>query len=674
MRNHLGFVILLTAASAAACTKDAVEERPNLPANLAVDPHPRLAAFAGCPELEASIEDAQVLRMRSLLEELRLRRGFWDVGGDAAPPPTAQPVAEPSSYTSTNAQVEGVGEADVVQNDGTRIALLAGGSLRLLRSWPAAALAEASSVAIEGWPHHLFLSGDRAVVFSEIWQPRDLGEAPVDCGGVGLPAAASPPYCGPGSDPAVKLTALDVSDLAAPRVVSELYLPGSYVSARLAAGRIRLVTTAHLSFPADVGLWPALGASPSRDERAAALADLATANEARIRAATLEDWLRPGTLRRPGQPDASIGWDCTAFHHGTGAEAPGFFSVVTLDLEEWDAVDRVSVFAAPSTIYASARTLYVASPHWYWWLEPGQRSATYLHAFDISDPARATYAGSGVVDGRVADPYSLDEQGSHLRVVTTTEERNGETSVRTAGRLSVLARAGGALEPLGRTEEFGTGEQVFATRFLGTRGFVITAAVTDPLFAIDLTDPAAPRVVGDLEMPGFVSYLHPIDETHLLGIGRDGGSATEPSRVKVALFDVSELAHPREVSRVVVGDASWDWSDALWDPKAFTWYGDRKLLAVPYASWGMDTLVSDLRLFRVDPSEGITPAGVLSLADVYAGERGTGFGWSWSPFVTRSILADDFVYAVSDAGVRAARVADLPDWLATVVFPRPDLP
>jgi hypothetical protein len=141
------------------------------------------------------------------------------------------------------------------------------------------------------------------------------------------------------------------------------------------------------------------------------------------------------------------------------------------------------------------------------------------------------------------------------------------------------------------------------------------------------------------------------------------------NRVKVALFDVSDLARPVDVATVLVGEG-WAWSEALWDPKAFTWFGARKLLAIPFADWTWPEpgLVSDLRVFEVDPATGITPRGSLSMADLYLTWAGEGWSWRWSPYVRRSIMADDFVYAVSDAGVRAARVADLPAWVSTIEF------
>jgi hypothetical protein len=142
--------------------------------------------------------------------------------------------------------------------------------------------------------------------------------------------------------------------------------------------------------------------------------------------------------------------------------------------------------------------------------------------------------------------------------------------------------------------------------------------------------------------------------------------------VKVQLYDVSDLATPRASPPVLVGEG-WSYSDALWDPKAFTWFAAKGLLAIPFADYGSYTFVSDLRLFRVDPVAGITPAGRLSMADVFTTQSGPGWSYSWSPYVRRGILAEDlaggtFVYAISDAGVRSADLSKLSDPLATVLF------
>jgi hypothetical protein len=240
--------------------------------------------------------------------------------------------------------------------------------------------------------------------------------------------------------------------------------------------------------------------------------------------------------------------------------------------------------------------------------------------------------------------------------------------LQTSTRISVLALSGGVLGLAGKTDDFGQDERAFGTRFLGSRGFVITAKQVDPLFTFDLSDPTHPRVVGALEMPGFIAYLHPIDPTHLLGIGREPAPGGGPMQLKIALLDVTDLGQPRNIATQLVGQG-WSWSDALWDPKAFTWLSANKTLAIPFADFASNDFVSDLRLFHVDPTTGIQPLGSLSMADVYLTQSGPNWSWSWSPWIRRAILADDFVYALSDAGARSARVADLPAWLKTVHFP-----
>jgi hypothetical protein len=643
-----------------------------------VDARPSLAAFESCDALEARIEDAQVAQMKATLELYRGWRSYpmpvGAVGADGPAAPVASPA--PESFTTTNQQVDGVAEADFVQNDGTRILALAGGKLHLARSWPPGSMAKLASVPIEGWPHDLFLSGDRAVVFSAVHVPRagDPATQPCpifDAGGGDVAAGILP--CG-WSDPVVKVTTLDVSALAAPVVTSEIYLPGSYVSARRIGDRARVVLSEGLEPPPGLRYWPeAWRPEWTQEEFDAAMKALAAANEALIRARTLDDWLRKVTVRRPGQPDVEVGHACGDFSAGDGPVRPGVLTVATLDVPSASLVSRTSVLGDAGVVHASASTLYVGAYHWWWWPEPGQRDATYLHAFDLTDPDRAVYAGSGVVDGWIRDQYGMDEHAGALRVATTVGWREEDGTpwgrFRTAGRLSVLAREGGALVLAGETPPFGLDERIFGTRFMGARGFVITAAQIDPLFTFDLSDPASPRIMGELEMPGFISYLHPISDTHLLGVGMERAQGADGNRVKVALFDVSDLARPVDVATVLVGEG-WAWSEALWDPKAFTWFGARKLLAIPFADWTWPEpgLVSDLRVFEVDPATGITPRGSLSMADLYLTWAGEGWSWRWSPYVRRSIMADDFVYAVSDAGVRAARVADLPAWVSTIEF------
>ena len=234
------------------------------------------------------------------------------------------------------------------------------------------------------------------------------------------------------------------------------------------------------------------------------------------------------------------------------------------------ATDGTGVLAAGDTVYASPEHLYVAAPGW---VDPESFApggpdvptgdvapqpvevGTDIHRFDITDPTRAVYDMSGHVDGSLLGQFALDEHDGHLRVATTTGfswAGGGERrpSPRATSRCS--APGDGALEAVGGVSGLGPGEDIFAVRFLGDVGYVVTFERTDPLYTIDLSDPAAPQVTGELEIPGYSAYLHPLGDGKLLGVGQDATTDGRTTGTQVSLFDVSRPggAHPPDPGHV----------------------------------------------------------------------------------------------------------------------------
>jgi hypothetical protein len=234
--------------------------------------------------------------------------------------------------------------------------------------------------------------------------------------------------------------------------------------------------------------------------------------------------------------------------------------------------------------------------------------------------------------------------------------------------VTVLGAVGQSLVPVGQSKDLAPGERIMSARFMGERGYVVTFRQVDPLFTFDLADPENPTVVGELKVEGFSSYLHPVDATHLIGIGTLNGA------VQLALYDVSDLAAPKQTHRYAL--ATYSTSQAQWDHHAFNYFASQRRLAVPFSTWEYDAsggwswsrFTSDLRVFEVDVSKGFTERGRLSVSDLY--QQAGSYSWSywWQPRVRRSIMADDFVYAIGDSGLRVAHVDDLATPLATVSF------
>ena len=664
-----------------------------------------LARAASCESLTRSVQDTAVRQMRSQLDawkDASLAPGPAVAAGGATP----QSSGQPASYSTTNTQVAGVDEADFVKNDGTRIFVLSGRNLFTATSWPPQDLAVAGKLEIEGWPTTMFLDGDQVVVFSSIWTvPPGGGAGPQGMAGASVTAGCPSTGCFWGWS-TTKITVVDVGRLSAPSVASEVYLPGYSAGARRVGSSIRLVLADDVRWPEAIRWWPPYDPDLYQhpEKLTVAIAALEDANEAVIRATPLESWFPKGERKLSDGTLIDVGYRCTDFYLPNTPERLGLVTIATLDLSNPQAgVSRASIVGEPGVLYATAKRLYIASRHWWWWPMAGQRDWTYLHAFDIGDPASAGYIGSGGVEGRVGDQFAMDEHDGYLRVATTTSRYSvDQTNPRSfrfelGSRLSVLAPqpdpgGGSNLALVGEIAHLVDGERLMATRFVGGRGYAVTFRNVDPLVTLDLSDPAHPRKVAELTLPGFSTYLEPIDENHLLSIGVElpldssGRPDWTKRSLQLSVFDVTDPAHPARTAQALVGTA-WAWSEAMWDHHAFNWYrpdpAKPGILAIPFSDWIQAApgtpwwtgFVSDVRMFSVDVAAGISPLGSLSLGDVYVQQGSGDWTWWYRPWVRRSVLATDqagstFVYAVSDAGVRTAPLLHLDAPLATALFPR----
>ncbi|MBI3182843.1 MAG: beta-propeller domain-containing protein [Myxococcales bacterium] len=667
----------------------------NIPQPQAVQNRVTLQSFSGpssCADLEQYIEDTAVLDMRTRMEAMKDGSGGWwgwDVarGGDTSEAMAGAPAADgkassgPSAYTTTNTQVAGVDEADFVKNDGTRIFVLSGQNLFLSRSWPASQLSLAGQLKIEGWPREMFLDEkDHVVIFSQVWEPYALDQRFAGA------SACSPMYCGYYYSNTVKMTVVDVSDLSLPKVTHEFYLPGSYSNSRRIGSSIRLVLSDQFLFPADVRWWPEYseGLYEDKGRLSRAIDELMVENEKKIRAHALADWL-PESRSLVGGTETKIGYDCSSFYKTNAPTKLGLVTVATLNLDRPEQVGRTSVVAESGEIYASTSSLYVANRHWWWWPQPGQTDATYIHKFDITNPDQAAYVASGQVDGHIVDQFSMDEdQNGYFRIATTIARRvndpfNRWGRLETTNLLQVLGEDSGSLKVVGKSPELAKGERIFSSRFVGDKGYVVTFRQIDPLFTFDLSDPTQPKPVGELKVPGFSSYIHPIDQDHLLTIGTyipENNTDWRARALQLTIFDVSDLSSPKQKFVQLVGTA-YSWSEAQYEHKAFNYFPEKKLLAIPFFDWKYGTtssgdywysFVSDLRVYGIDTASGITPKGAVSMKDVYQVFNDYGWSYYWQPMVRRSVMADQYVYAISDAGIRVADISNLSSPIATVKF------
>ena len=595
----------------------------------------QLRPFDGCDELAAWYRDAA-------LEQLEAPGSGWGdpralavaaesvAGGDSVPAPEAAADAGTgeavgSSDTGTNVQEAGVDEPAAVKTDGSLAYTLSGSRLVVADVTGAPALlggVDLAPVVGEATPAELLLLGDRVVVVGTGWLPADGDGAAVQGLGTDAFTAAadtaslSMPWPGPGTSTTVVVT-VDVSDPAAPAVVDSVELEGGYVSARAAGGAVRLVTTSRPALPLRSPYEPLPGedlTDPAVDvlgeDEALRL------NRETIRSLPPESWL-PQLVQRAddGTVTRAPALGCADVSRPATGAGLGTVTVLTLDPDAAAGglvVDTDGVSADGDLVYASADRLYVATTQGGWWWGPREDVTTELHGFDVGDPRSTAYVASGSVDGWLLGRWALSAQDGHLRVATTTQGTQQGTTPDTQSSVFVLQESAGTLAQVGRVDGLGPGEQIRSVRWFGDLALVVTFRQTDPLYTVDLSDVAAPRVLGELKVTGYSAYLHPLGGDQVLGVGQEATPDGMTVGAKVELYDVSDLAAPTAVSNVVWESSS---SAAEWDSRLFTYLPEARTAVLPLERYTADSYRTGLVAVAVDEAGAVTETGSWTIED-----------------------------------------------------------
>ena len=549
-----------------------------------------LVPYAGCEEL---VEGTRA-ELRRATTSGASSGGVGVLRAEAAATATAADAAVAPGPTGTNLQERGVDEPDVAKLAGDLLVSVGSGGLHVVRAGPSPELL--ATLALPGGgldASELLLVGDRALVLEQGHTdlPEPVGRGPAAV--LSLPVAST-----------TTLHLADLSDPDAPRWLERWQVDGAYVSARLVDGTVRLVTR---SVPTTT-------------------ADRLTVDDV-VPQAEHQD--AAGAVR------SSPAVDCADVSSSPGARGGALVLVTTLRPADGLApVDSDAVAVDGDLVHASADRLVVATSRW--GTGPADRAqevSTELHAFDTTRADRTTYVGSGSVAGSVPGRWALSWHEGALRVTSTSSDGTSTSSV------SVLRERDGALRQVGRLDGLGPDEQVQAVRYFGDVGVVVTFRLTDPLYVLDLADPARPALLGELAVPGFSAYLHPLGDGLLLSVGMEADAATgQTTGMQASVFDLRDLARPVQVSRLQLGEA---YSDVLGDSRAFGHDPARRLAVLPL----------------------ISAAGRSSALGIAVGEDGAlrEAGRLAAPGggVQRVLLGGDHVYAVGDGGVVAATADEL---------------
>lgn len=459
--------------------------------------------------------------------------------------------ATDDSFGQTNTQVENVDEADIIKNDGKYLYILSGGTHKAERRvtiLDAGKMSVASRIEIADEDYlyniqEMFVNGDRLVILATEYEKVEYEEGEY---------YYYDTYYGyrPGKGQVVSFL-YDISDRSSPKLVRKVSQDGSdYISSRMIDGV------------------------------------LYTVSQYVVRADS-EKEVRENAL--PSVNGKEITCDCI-YIYDYDSDRYNILTAYDTKLDEGE-VSSVSILGSGDEIYCSQDALYVAARAY-----DREKGEDYSEIYSFSlDKTEISFKASGTVKGTFLNQFSFDEYEGNLRIATTYYSYKHDVDV---SSVYVLNKD---LQLIGALEDIAYDEQVKSARFMGATGYLVTFRNTDPLFTLDLSEPTNPKIIGEVKLPGFSSYLHPVAEGYVVGLGYDGDEeSADFSSLKVSLFDVRDLKAPKEVDTFVLKDVH---SQALDNPKAFITYPEAKLIGFPVEHYGTGDTVRSYKLLKIENGE-----------------------------------------------------------------------
>ena len=487
-----------------------------------------------------------------------------------------------STHSSSNVQEPGVDEPDVVKTDGEIVVALARGRVQVV-SVTDRALSASTAVGFQ--PVSLLLAGRTAAVIGVPVLDEEHGQPQTPVALVGL------------------------EDPTAPEHRRTTWIEGIVRSARMEDGMIRLVVADSPRFD-----W----AAPA-DGSPGAASSAEAENRRMVGSSQLGAWLPDQRTVDPAGKLLSAGSvaSCQTTYTTSARSGLDTTTVVTLDPRSGSLHPGAAVAATPHLVYATRRSLYIVSsaccP------ESPEDSRADIHRFDLSEPTTAPYRSSGSVLGAPVDQFALSERDGHLRVATSyvtgerSEGADRPVAPDTDSAVWVLTERGADLAIVGSVTGLGKpGEQIYAVRYHDRFAYVVTFRQTDPLYVVDLGEPSAPTVLGELEVPGFSTFLQAVGPGRLMGIGRSVDGSGQDRGLQLSLFDVADPARP---SRADVLSYEQAMSTAEHDHLAFLHWEPADLVVVPMLEAGADPCrgFAGALMIRLDGSS-LSEAGRISHA------------------------------------------------------------
>jgi len=575
----------------------------------------RLNSFTSYEELRDFVAASTQYQSQYYLEGSRQQ---WNFFGST----TMQAKSEDSSmlpqYSTTNVQVAGVDEADIVKTDGTYIYVISNQSIVILKAYPPENIEILSRIRSNGGIRGIFINDDKLAMFEDTSYYNEYR------------TMIEPGFYYPYTQKTT-IKVYDIGDRANPTLTRNISVEGSYLNSRMIGNYVYVLANQPIYI---------------------------TENEVTVPTITYPD-------RTEEIPATEI------YYSNVTDSFSNYLNVFAVNIlnDQQEPTHKTFLLGWASTMYVSPGNIYVTYSSY-----QNQGEATKIHRIRI-DEGEIDYQASGEVPGYVLNQFSMDEHNGYFRIATTEGQvwARGESASR--NNVYILDME---LDTVGALEDLAPGETIYSARFMGNRCYLVTFKKIDPLFVIDLSNPTSPQVLGQLKITGYSDYLHPYDETHIIGIGKEtiegeGGNFAWYQGIKISLFDVSDVSTPREVAKYEIGDRGTD-SPILRDHKAFLFDREKNLLVIPVTvaeidpskypgelpPWAYGDFVWDgAYVFNISLEQGLELKGTITHLSDNSDLLKSGYYYQSPYSIQRSLYIDNVLYTVSEMKIEMNSLTDL---------------
>ena len=518
--------------------------------------------------------------------------------------------------SKTNTQVNNVDEADIVKVDGNYIYYVSNKKLVIIDAHTPEASEKISEINYKDTnfnPREVYVKGQKIIVIgneydnsckTEVISTEDVTATDIER------VQESKPKSG--------MIIYDISNIKEPKETRRVMIEGNYISSRMIEDNIYYVANKYI----------------------------ATSNIKKNKMEDLdEDKYKPVYQDTAvSQEEKCINYDLIYYFPET--QDSSYLMLAGLNINNNEEAEIRTFLGAGQYIYSSEKNMYIATNKTTY--GKGYEvlgGTTHLLKIELNN-GKFNFKAECNIDGQVNNQFSMDENKDTFRIATTTG--NIWVDETTANNLYIL---NDKLEEIGRVENFGKEEKIYSVRYVENKAYVVTFKQTDPLFVIDLSESTKPQILGELKIPGYSTYLHPYDDTHLIGFGYDtkeNGTRVITNGLKMSMFDISDFNNPQELFKISIGDSKYTYSELLYNHKALLFSKEKNIIAFPlYSSSGRKTN-SRAAIYNIDLEKGFSLKGEISNVTNKYEEN-----------VKRIVFANDTFYTFSDSLVKVANMDTL---------------